>query len=57
MEAFVGREATPETLDEHGGGRDLSVEVFLALLLLHFEGKSRAQDSLWDFSIRGALGN
>lgn len=33
-------------LDEAGCSWNLSVEVLLSLLLLHFQGKPRAKDSL-----------
>lgn len=46
VEALVRRIATPQALDEHGGSRNLTIEVFLALLLLHFEREARAQDTL-----------
>lgn len=46
VEALVGGVTPPQALDEHGSCRNLPVEVFLALLLLNFEGKARAEDPL-----------
>ncbi|KAG5875898.1 hypothetical protein JTB14_014074 [Gonioctena quinquepunctata] len=46
VEAFVGSVTPPKTLDQHGGRRDLSVEVFLALFLLNFECEAGTQYSL-----------
>ena len=36
----------PEALNERGCGGDLSIEVLLALLLLHFQSEARAEDAL-----------
>ncbi len=33
-------------LDECGSSRNLSVEMFLSLFLLNFEGKPRTEDTL-----------
>lgn len=46
MEALVGSVAAPEALDQHGRGRDLAVEVLLALLLLHLERETGPEDAL-----------
>ena len=37
---------TAADLDETGSGWNLSIEVFLSLLLLNFEGKSGSKDTL-----------
>ena len=37
---------TASDLDETGSGWNLSIEVFLSLLLLNFEGKSGSEDTL-----------
>lgn len=46
VEALVRRIAPPQALDQHGGGRNLPIEVLLALLLLHFERKTRTENAL-----------
>lgn len=46
VEALVGGVAAPEALDQHGRGRDLAVEVLLALLLLHLERETGPEDAL-----------
>lgn len=42
----LGGVASPQTLDELGGRRNLAVEVLLPLLLLNFQGETRAEDAL-----------
>ena len=46
VEVLVGGVALPQALDEGGGGRDLAVEVLLALLLLDFQGEAGTEDAL-----------
>lgn len=46
VEAFVGRIASPQALYQHRSGRNLAIEVFLALLLLHFEREPGPKNAL-----------
>ena len=46
LKVLVGCVALPQALDERGGGRDLTVEVLLPLLLLDFEGEPGAKYAL-----------
>lgn len=46
VEALVSGVAPPQALNEHRSCRDLSVEMLLTLLLLHFQSETRAQNSL-----------
>ena len=46
VESSVCRIAPPKTLYEARSRRDLSVEMFLSLLLLNFQGKAWPEDSL-----------
>ena len=47
LKVLVGCVALPQALDERGGGRDLTVEVLLPLLLLDFESEPGAKYALW----------
>lgn len=46
VKALVSGIAPPQALNEHRSCRDLSVEMLLTLLLLHFQSETRAQNSL-----------
>ena len=46
LKVLVGCVALPQALDERGGGRDLTVEVLLPLLLLDFESEPGAKYAL-----------
>lgn len=47
MKTLVGSITSPQCLYERGCGRNLTVEMFLTLLLLHFQGESGSQYSLF----------
>lgn len=46
VEALVRRITSPQALDQHGSGGYLTIEVLLALFLLHFKRKSGAEYAL-----------